>query len=166
MTELVFLQAIENSISQLGGLLKNQQPSPFIKSTYIHEQNGQLYPQYLLNRDGFTFVVMSFTGEKATQLKWNYIQEFNAMEEQLKRQNERPKAPTPVADMVSDVGAVAANIQSLFAGVQRGIALSQAIDLVGSFKNFSLDSLKQLLPPAEHDTGYQLTFGLSVRPSK
>ena len=63
------------------------------------------------------------------------------------------KAPTPVADMISEVGAVAENIQSLFA-VKRGIALSQAIDFVGRFKNFSLDSLKQLLPPAEHETGY------------
>ena len=66
----------------------------------------------------------------------------------------RPKAPTPVADMVSDVGATADGIQATFAGVKRGIALSQAIDIVGSFKNFSLESLKQLLPPAEHDTGY------------
>ena len=65
----------------------------------------------------------------------------------------RPATPTPVADIINDVGAVAENIQSLFA-VKRGIALSQAIDLVGSHRNFNLDSLKQLLPPADHDTGY------------
>lgn len=65
----------------------------------------------------------------------------------------RPATPTPVADIISDIGAVAESIQSLFA-VKRGIALSQAIDLVGSHRNFNLDSLKQLLPPAEHDTGY------------
>ena len=66
----------------------------------------------------------------------------------------KPKAPTPVADMVSDVSATADGIQALFTGVKRGIALSQAIDIVGAFKNFSLDNLKQLIPPAEHDTGY------------
>lgn len=38
--------------------------------------------------------------------------------------------------------------------MKRGIALSQAIDIVGTFKNFSLESLKQLLPPADHQTGY------------
>ena len=38
---------------------------------------------YLMNRDGFMFVVMGFTGEKAAQLKWNYIQAFNAMEAAL-----------------------------------------------------------------------------------
>lgn len=64
------------------------------------------------------------------------------------------KASTPVADIIADVSAVAQNIQSLFGGVQRGIAIAQAIDLVGSFKNFSLDSLKRLLPPAQHTTGH------------
>ena len=38
---------------------------------------------YLLNRDGFTFVAMGFTGAKATEFKWNYIQAFNAMEAAL-----------------------------------------------------------------------------------
>lgn len=66
----------------------------------------------------------------------------------------KPKAPTPVADMVSDVGATADTIQATFAGVKRGIALAQAIDIVGSFKNFSLESLKQLLPPADYQIGY------------
>lgn len=66
----------------------------------------------------------------------------------------KPKAPTPVADIISDVGATADTIQAMFVGVKRGIALSQAIDIVGSYKNFSLESLKQLLPAAEHETGY------------
>lgn len=65
----------------------------------------------------------------------------------------RPKATTPVAELVADVGNVAENIQSLFVGVKRGIALSQAIDLVGTYNNFSLESLKQLLPPAKHNIG-------------
>lgn len=68
--------------------------------------------------------------------------------------NRPPKAPPPVADMVSDVGATADSIQATFAGVKRGIALSQVIDIVGSFKKFSLENLKQLLPPTEHDTGF------------
>lgn len=77
------MAAIENSIAQLGGILKNQHTPPFIKTTYTNEQNGQKYPMYLLNRDGFVFVVMGFTGEKAAQLKWAYIQEFNRMEAAL-----------------------------------------------------------------------------------
>ena len=77
------MRAIEDSIEQLGGMPKNAHTPPFTKSSYVNEQNGQKYPMYLLNRDGFMFVVMGFTGEKAAQLKWNYIQAFNAMEQCL-----------------------------------------------------------------------------------
>ena len=54
----------------------------FIKSSYTDE-TGKSNPMYLLNRDGFMFVVMGFTGKKAAELKWNYIQEFNRMEAAL-----------------------------------------------------------------------------------
>ena len=37
-----------------------------IKSTY-KDETGKSNPMYLLNRDGFTFVAMGFTGEKAAQ---------------------------------------------------------------------------------------------------
>lgn len=32
---------------------------------------------YRLTRDGFTFLVMGYTGEKAAKFKWAYIDEFN-----------------------------------------------------------------------------------------
>lgn len=51
------------------------------------------------------------------------------------------------------IGTMAEDIQSIFA-VKRGIALSQAIDLVGNSYNLNFNSLKKLLPPAEHETGY------------
>lgn len=35
---------------------------------------------YLMNRDGFTFLVMGFTGSKANEWKWQYIKAFNQME--------------------------------------------------------------------------------------
>ena len=54
----------------------------FIKSSYM-DAKGEKRPMYLLNRDGFMFVVMGFTGKKAAELKWNYIQEFNRMEAAL-----------------------------------------------------------------------------------
>jgi hypothetical protein len=37
--------------------------------------------KYLMNRDGFSFLVMGFTGQKANQWKWDYIKAFNTMEE-------------------------------------------------------------------------------------
>ena len=35
---------------------------------------------YFINRDGFTFLVMGFTGKRATEWKWKFIEAFNQME--------------------------------------------------------------------------------------
>lgn len=40
--------------------------------------------EYLLTKDGFSFIVMGFTGPKADQWKLKYIKAFNKMEEALK----------------------------------------------------------------------------------
>lgn len=40
-------------------------------------------PEYLMTRDGFTFLAMGFTGAKAARFKEAYISEFNRMEEEL-----------------------------------------------------------------------------------
>ena len=67
----------------LEGMLKIEQTSMFHKTTYINEQNGQSYPMYLMNRDGFSLLVMGFTGAKALEWKLKYIEAFNAMEKEL-----------------------------------------------------------------------------------
>ncbi len=56
----------------------------FEETTYVNEQNGQSYPMYLINRDGFSLLVMGFTGKKAMQFKLDYIKAFNQMEEVIK----------------------------------------------------------------------------------
>ena len=38
------------------GVSKNGQTPMFYKTEYTHEQNGQTYPMYLMNRDGFTLL--------------------------------------------------------------------------------------------------------------
>ncbi|WP_298606897.1 Rha family transcriptional regulator [uncultured Thiothrix sp.] len=43
-------------------------------------------PMYLLTRDGFTLLVMSYTGTKAMQFKLAYMEAFNRMETALKYQ--------------------------------------------------------------------------------
>ena len=56
----------------------------FIKSKYVGE-NGREYKQYLVTRDGFSLLVMGFSGEEALKWKIKYINAFNAMENELKR---------------------------------------------------------------------------------
>ena len=60
-----------------------QTPLMFCKVFYKHEQNGQEYPEYLMNRDGFSLLVMGFTGKEALQWKLKYIAAFNEMEVKL-----------------------------------------------------------------------------------
>lgn len=48
------------------------------------EYRGQNFRYYLMNRDGFSLLVMGFTGAKALEWKLKYIAAFNAMEQQLK----------------------------------------------------------------------------------
>lgn len=78
---------ILRDIDFLVGQLKNEHtPKYFIFSEYQHEQNKQMYPEYLLTRDGFSLLVMGFTGQKALQWKLKYIEAFNQMEEHIKQQ--------------------------------------------------------------------------------
>ena len=51
------------------------------------EYRGQEFPMYLMNRDGFSLLVMGFTGAKALEWKLKYIKAFNAMEKQLVNKN-------------------------------------------------------------------------------
>lgn len=59
----------------------------FIKSEYVHEQNKQVYREFLLTRDGFTLLAMGFTGKKALEWKLKYIEAFNKMEQALKEKD-------------------------------------------------------------------------------
>lgn len=56
----------------------------FRKTYYTHPQNGQRYPKYIMNRDGFSLLVMGFTGKKALEWKLQYIKAFNQMESFIK----------------------------------------------------------------------------------
>ena len=50
----------------------------FIYSSY--ENRGKIYPEYLMTRDGFSLLVMGFTGKDVLDWKLKYIEAFNMME--------------------------------------------------------------------------------------
>lgn len=60
------------------GFVQNGGAKFFVKSTY--ENRGKQYPMYLMNRDGFSLLVMGFTGKQALEWKLQYIKAFNSME--------------------------------------------------------------------------------------
>ncbi len=77
------------------------------------EYRGQKFPEYLMNRDGFSLLAMGFTGKEAVQWKLKYIEAFNAMEKQLTAQHKDQRA-------VQD-----ANIQN---AIDRVIGARKALD--------------------------------------
>lgn len=69
---------------------KSALTSMFFETTYT-AGTGKAYKEYLMNRDGFSLLVMGFTGAKALEWKIKYIQAFNEMEQQLASQ--KPTLP-------------------------------------------------------------------------
>ena len=49
----------------------------FILLNKMNEQNKQYYKEYELTRDGYSLLVMGFTGEKALKFKLEFINAFN-----------------------------------------------------------------------------------------
>ena len=71
------IQSIESIITENTVLTKM-----FIESSY-KSGTGKKYKEYLLTRDGFSLLVMGFTGSRALEWKLKYIEAFNRMEKQL-----------------------------------------------------------------------------------
>lgn len=55
----------------------------FVPITY-KDSKGRKQRAYAMTRDGFTMLIMGFTGKKAMQFKEAYIKRFNEMEEFIK----------------------------------------------------------------------------------
>lgn len=51
-----------------------------------HEVRGKQYPMFIMTRDGFTLLMMHFTGGRAAAFREEFINEFNRMENLLRNQ--------------------------------------------------------------------------------
>lgn len=125
----------------------------FYKTTYVNEQNGQTYPMYLMNRDGFSLLVMGFTGQKALEWKLKFLAAFNEMDKML---HAVPKvSPNPhyrtrkIHTAVRDMADTATAIVDVF-GVKKPMALTTAMQLVGKAYGVDMDPLKRLIPAEEN----------------
>lgn len=112
------LDAVE---SILKGMPKIGQTPMFFKTEYIHEQNSQTYPMYLMNRDGFSLLAMGFTGSKAMEWKLKYIAAFNEMEKKLTV----PADPSLPPELVMVEGLLNSMKQVCMTQKQQGTAIAQ-----------------------------------------
>lgn len=79
------LRTIDGLITEVAtqNCVTNAEPeSYFIPSEY--QNRGKSYKKYLLTRDGFSLLVMGFTGPAALHWKLLYIEAFNKMEQALR----------------------------------------------------------------------------------
>lgn len=83
----------------------------FQENMYKVEGNNKSYPEYLMNRDGFTLLAMGFTGKDALQWKLKYIAAFNKMEELLKEQEVIPKDLPAALRMAAEIAEKAQALQ-------------------------------------------------------
>lgn len=108
------IRDIENLLvkAQNCALTENQQVSEmFFKTEYETPLNNgtdavKKNPMYFMNKDGFTLLVMGYTGQKAMEFKLKYINAFNKMEAQLKQgyqlQSEFTQAQMQLMQMMTD----------------------------------------------------------------
>lgn len=77
------MRDIEKIKGDLGQL--NLEHTPYFKySTYIHQQNNQEYPMYLLTKQGCELYGNRMTGIEGTAFAVKYVERFNEMEEAMK----------------------------------------------------------------------------------
>ena len=74
------IQALEKDVANFGEMFN---------LSYYEDSYGRKQEEYCMNRDGFSLIVMGFTGKKALEWKLKYINAFNRMEEELKKQSVR-----------------------------------------------------------------------------
>lgn len=78
------IQAIEAKIEPAENQARYKRM--FYEGIYT-DKKGEQRKMYYLNRDGFTFIAMGFTGRKVDEFKLKYIDAFNKMEEQIRNQS-------------------------------------------------------------------------------
>ena len=71
------------------------------------DQKGEFRPMYKMTRDGFSLLVMGFTGERAYKWKIEFIAAFNKMEAMIKRGNSHLDA------IINNMGALHEKIDKL-----------------------------------------------------
>lgn len=56
----------------------------FVQSSYVNSQNKEM-PLFFMSKKGFTLLAMGYTGKEAMKFKEAYIDQFEKMEDELKR---------------------------------------------------------------------------------
>lgn len=143
---------IRSLSSKLSGANKDRLSQHFYKDTY-KDITGKSNTIYYMDRDGFSFLVMGFTGEKADKWKLDFIEAFNTMEKQLQTQSQLPNFNDPVASARAWADAMEAKQKALLElkEAQPKIEFAEAIQ--ASNESISVSTFAKILKQNGIDTG-------------
>lgn len=116
--------------------------------TTMPDAYGRMKRVYLMNRDGFSLLVMGFTGQKALEWKLKFLEAFNAMEKAIKTPQITPNPhyrTRMIKTAVKDVADTATMIADTF-GVKKPMAMTAAMQMVGRAYGVDMTPLKQFIP--------------------
>ena len=121
---------------------------PMFHETKMPDSYGRQQKAYLMNRDGFSLLVMGFTGKAALEWKLKYIEAFNAMEKAIKTPQLTPNPhyrTRMIGTAVRDIGKTAEALEKVF-GCRHGMALATASSMVGEAYGIDTKAIAPLIP--------------------
>lgn len=92
-----FSKRRDHVIRDIENLIKKDVPKigAMFQQVELPDSYGRMQKTYYMNRDGFSLLVMGFTGQEAMEWKLKYIEAFNAMEKKLKNPLALPNFGNP-----------------------------------------------------------------------
>ena len=116
----------------------------FIESSY--SSRGKTCPEFLMNRDGFSLLVMGFTGGKAMEWKLKYINAFNAMETELRSQHEKTQQSLAYSIERAQAAFFIANTLAKTFNVPQERAAAHALSVAQKDIGMPTDPFRALIP--------------------
>ena len=95
------IRAIEEKINSAQNCVQFQ--NMFAEGEY-KDKSGKTNKMYYMNRAGWTFIAVGFSGRKADSFKLKYIDAFDQMEEHIKQQVKIPSTPRDLALLALSAG--------------------------------------------------------------
>ena len=92
-----FSKRRDHVIRDIENLIKKDVPKigAMFQQVELPDSYGRMQKAYYMDRDGFSLLVMGFTGAEAIEWKLKYIEAFNAMEKKLKNPLALPNFSNP-----------------------------------------------------------------------
>lgn len=143
------LDAIRNLVSE------NSAAKYFYETKYANR--GKFYPQFIMNRDGFSLLVMGFTGDKALKFKIDFIEAFNAMESRLKLPQTFSEALQLAADQAKQIELMQPKVDGYdqFIDSKSLQGFKEVANLLGMGRNRMMEKLRELNILTKDNIPYQ-----------